>query len=32
MQGIYELLTVAILLTATPSWAQSVIKDGKEWL
>ncbi|MDX2427742.1 MAG: hypothetical protein QNK22_03550 [Xanthomonadales bacterium] len=32
MQGIIKVLTVAILLQATPSQAASVIKDGNEWL
>ncbi|MFT4520876.1 MAG: hypothetical protein ACI9JM_003284 [Halioglobus sp.] len=32
MQKLYKHLTVALLLMATPSWAQSVIRDGKEWL
>ncbi len=32
MERIYKLLAVAILLIATPSWAQSVIRGGNEWL
>jgi hypothetical protein len=32
MERIYKLLAVATLLIATPSWAQSVIRDGNEWL
>lgn len=32
VRRIYKILAVAILLFALPSWTQSVIRDGKEWL
>ena len=32
MGRVYKIMAVAILLFGSPSWAQSVIRDGKEWL